>query len=316
MPDTIVIYSPSYTMHALGLDRLHPFDLHKYRRAWADIRRRVADAESHLIAPEAPLSEDDLLAVHSEDYLQSLKKPEVVAAAVEVGPVAYVPRRLLDRALLKPMRSAAAGTVLGARRMLDGQSCINIGGGFHHASQDRAEGFCFYADIPLAVAALRRDERFGASGRVLVIDLDAHMGNGVARCLRDDRESFIFDMFNGDIYPHDPAALERIDAPTALSIGMGGEEYLYELGSRLPPFLDSLAGPEQPAVVIYNAGTDVYVGDALGGLSLSFEDIVARDRMVIEACRQRGLAWLMVTSGGYSADSSKMIAETAVWALG
>ena len=310
-----IIYSPRYTMHAMGLDRVHPFDLQKYRRAWTMIRKRLGDRAAR-IEPSEPATTQDLLGVHDQAYLDSLRHAGAIARAVEVPILASLPWRLLDRALLSPMRWATAGTVLGAGLLLEGREAINIGGGFHHASRDRAEGFCVYADIPLAILAMRRDERFGDRGRVLYIDLDAHMGNGVARCVRDDRGTFIFDMFNGVIYPFDPEARSRLDAPHPLPAGTPGPLYLQILRAELPRFLDSLAATDRPTVAIYNAGTDIYAGDALGGLGVGYDDVVARDRIVIELLRERGVPWLMVTSGGYSAESYRMIAETAMWALG
>lgn len=305
-----IVYSPKYTMHAMGLDRLHPFDLRKYAKAW----RAVAD-QARRITPDHAATTDQLLRIHDGTYLDSLRRPATIASGVEVPLLSRLPARLLDRALLRPMRWATAGTMLGAGLMLEGAEVINIGGGFHHASRDRAEGFCFYADIPLAIDALRQDARFGPTGRALVIDLDAHMGNGVARCLRGDRESFIFDVFNGQIYPYDDVARQRIDAPHPLALGEGGGSYLALLRAELPRFLDSLVVTDRPTVAIYNAGTDVYAEDALGGLMLGYDDIIARDRFVIEQLRSRAVPWLMVTSGGYSADSHRMIADAASWAI-
>jgi histone deacetylase 11 len=273
-------------------------------------------AESLRVAPPRPLNDDDLALVHTRGYLATLRDSKTIAAAVEVAPVAFIPWRLLDRALLRPMRWAAAGTVLGARLALEQGEAINIGGGFHHASSDRAEGFCIYADIPLAIATLRAHESFGARGRILYIDLDAHMGNGVARCLASDRESFLFDMFNADIYPHDPAARDLIDHPVPIPAGTTGPDYLAALRTQLPLFLDAVNTPDRPTLAIYNAGTDVYEHDAIGALALTFEDVTTRDRLTIQTLRDRAIPWLMVTSGGYSSESWRMISDTTVWAFG
>ena len=87
------------------------------------------------------------------------------------------------------------------------------------------------------------------------------------------------------------------------------------LESALPAFLDEVCEAGPPALAFYNAGTDVYEHDLLGGLGLTLEDIRRRDRFTIEAVRSRGIPCVMVTSGGYSADSYRMIADTAEWAL-
>jgi histone deacetylase 11 len=69
---------------------------------------------------------------------------------------------------------------------------INLGGGFHHASRCHGGGFCVYADITLALkqVMMRYSSRIK---RVMIIDLDAHQGNGHERDFADDSEVFIFD---------------------------------------------------------------------------------------------------------------------------
>ena len=66
-----------------------------------------------------------------------------------------MPNFLLQKGLLNPMRYATGGTVLGAElAMINGWS-INLGGGYHHAKSNSGEGYCFFADIPLAIKKLR-----------------------------------------------------------------------------------------------------------------------------------------------------------------
>ena len=75
------------------------------------------------------------------------------------------------------MRYATGGTVLACRLALEHGVAINLGGGYHHAAAGWGGGFCVYADVPLAAKVLH-DE--GRVGKVLVVDLDAHQGNGTA----------------------------------------------------------------------------------------------------------------------------------------
>jgi histone deacetylase 11 len=78
---------------------------------------------------------------------------------------------------------------------------------------------------------------------------------------------------------------------------------------ELPKFLDTGSSPR---LAIYNAGTDVLEGDRLGRLAVSAEGVMKRDRMVISALAERQIPSVVVTSGGYNADSYKLIAEMAV----
>jgi len=124
------------------------------------------------------------------------------------------------------------------------------------------------------------------------------------------RVIFHLDMNAFDIYPrHDFQARERIDCNVPLPFNCGGNEYLATLRRSLPPFLDALARPK-PRLAIYNAGTDVFVGDKLGGLCLSAEDVLDRDLFVIRQLRQRKIPFVMLLSGGYSRQSYQLVANT------
>lgn len=316
---THLVYTPSYTYHGLGLDHLHPFDIRKHRRAFTRLRTSLGPLlRDRWLRPAAPLTRDDLLAVHTPEYLDSLRHSRTIAQIVEVPQLAVLPAVLLDRCLLRPMRWAAAGTLLAARTALT-HDCgvINLSGGYHHASSARGEGFCVYDDIILAVRLLRRSGELPGEqgGRIIYIDLDAHQGNGVARDAMDDRSVFILDMYNASIYPNDPDARRRIDCNLPLRAGARGDTYLATLREDLPTFLDAAHRPGVPPLAIYNAGTDPYEADALGGLNLSFDDILERDRVVLTELHQRRIPWIMLPSGGYSRDSYRMIAATTEWAI-
>jgi histone deacetylase 11 len=316
-PAPRIIYTPRYTIHALGLDRLHPFDVRKHSRAFRLLREQIGAAElsKRWSRPARPAMRDDLLAVHTPGYLDTLRHASTIAGIVEVPQAAYLPAAILDRCLLRPMRWATAGTLLACREALAHGCAINLSGGYHHASADRGEGFCFYDDTAIAIRALRASGELPTPARIIYIDLDAHQGNGVARDLMDDRSAFILDMYNADIYPNDHEARRRIDCNLPLRMGTKGTKYLATLEHELPRFLDAVHDPAIPTLAIYNAGTDPYEHDALGGLRLSYEDILARDRLVLTELTRRTIPWATLPSGGYSPDSYRMIAATAAWAI-
>jgi histone deacetylase 11 len=118
-------------------------------------------------------------------------------------------------------------------------------------------------------------------------------------------------MHNDSIYPmNDRRAVERVDCPIGLAMGTAGGEYLEKLRAQLPPFLDSVSRSRPIALAIYNAGTDVLVGDPLGGLALSGDDVLTRDLFVLRELGQRKIPVVMLTSGGYTEQSHQLIART------
>lgn len=308
-----VVYSRHYNIGFYGLERLHPFDSRKYGRAWKHMRKRLGSAlRSAHIRTDRAASRDELRLVHSESYLNRLRDPAYVAAALEVPAVARLPAWVIDWHVLRPMRWATRGTILAARAALECGLAVNLGGGYHHAKPEHGEGFSIYSDIGIAVAALRADGLLGESERVVYIDLDVHQGNGVCHVFRDDPRVFIFDQFNRDIYPsRDLEALQRIDCSVGLGSGCGDDEHLDAMHSQLPGFLDSVCR-SPTGLAIYTAGTDVVEGDPLGNMALSAGAIRVRDCFVISQLRKRGIPAVMVTGGGYTAQSYQLVAESVI----
>jgi histone deacetylase 11 len=313
-----VVYHPRYNLGFPGAQRLHPFDLRKYARAWQVLRKSLGDRlrDMHLKV-DAPVTDADLALVHTDEYLRSLRQSGVVARAIEVPAMRRAPWWLLDRFVLRPMRWATAGTIAAGRAALDSGLAFNLGGGFHHAKPNAGEGFSIYNDIAVMIRVLQHEEKLAASDRIAYIDLDAHLGNGVAWCFREDPRLFHFDMHNSQIYPsYDSVARQRVDCPLPLAPLCTGSEYLRLLQQRLPPFLDSVTRSAEVGLAIYNAGTDVLDNDPLGGLRLSLDDCLERDRFVLEALRQRSLPTAMFTSGGYTSISYRAIARFVLAAVG
>lgn len=84
---------------------------------------------------------------------------------------------------------------------------INLSGGYHHACCNSGGGFCIYPDITLMVHYLRKWQKVY---RIMIIDLDAHQGNGHERDMMDDQNVHIVDAYNPHIYPHDVFAMRGI----------------------------------------------------------------------------------------------------------
>ncbi len=220
-------------------------------------------------------------------------------------------RFFLENRLLGAMRLATSGTVLAARTALQCGLAVNLGGGYHHASRDKGEGFCCYADIHVALQCLRREGVLEVGrDRIMIIDLDAHQGNGHERLSVGDGDIYIFDMYNRAIYPQDYLARKRIDYDLPLPSGVDETIYLQQLKKHLPL---ALAAANQPRLAFYIAGTDIYEHDQLGGLCVSSEGIQSRDRFVLNTLTAAGVPTVMVTGGGYSRESYGHIANTLVY---
>jgi histone deacetylase 11 len=312
-----VVYSWHYNISFFGVEKLHPFDSRKYGRARRRLRQLMGRSLRHMmVRPRRPVRFRELLSVHTGAYLARLHDPSYVAGALEIPQLKRLPRWVIDWRILRPMRWATMGTIVAAREALQHGFAVNLGGGYHHAKPNAGEGFCLYNDIALAIHAARAEGPLATPARVAYIDLDAHQGNGVCHAFLHDHRVFIFDMYNAETYPcYDHAALERIDCKVPLSPRCTEREYLGELEGRLPGFLNSITGSERVGLAIYNAGTDIYAGDPLGGLAVTAQGISRRDQFVVDQLRQRGIPTVMVLSGGYTQESYRLVANSVVHLL-
>jgi len=287
-----VVYSPGYEIRLGGLERLHAFDIHKYSRIYGALVKAGSLDRKKVLAP-VPVTDEQVLLVHSPEFLASLKDKRAVARYLEAGVLRLLPESLLERKVINPFRRATGGTVLAARQALRCGIAINIGGGYHHAKPHAGEGFCLFADMPIAIRVLQREKSIK---RALVIDLDVHQGNGTAVCDNGDDSVYTFSMHQGNIYP---IPKEASDRDVELAPGTGDREYLALLGDELPALFD-LASPD---IVFLQAGCDTLKGDPLASLAMTEEGIVTRDSMVIDACVKRNIPVVMTLGGGYSRDA-------------
>ncbi|WLQ14763.1 histone deacetylase [Hahella aquimaris] len=309
--NSLLAYSPHYDFHLPGIAALHPFDVKKYSRAWGVLLQRFGDElAKYRLQIDAPISLETLGLAHSHEYLASLCHSAAISRVVETSLVKWLPASLLQKGLLTPAKYAVAGTLAAARTAIDDQAIVfNLGGGFHHAFRDHGEGFCFFSDAALAIQLLRAEKRMGSADEVLMIDLDAHRGNGFESYIASDPIVHNFDMYNFQTYPRlHPGDPDEFPFMVPLHAGTDTEIYLYILREELPRLFNHV---KQPKLAFYNAGTDILKGDKLGGLSVDYNGVKARDHFVLDMLINHKIPTVIMTSGGYSKDSYRLIADLA-----
>jgi len=287
-----IIYAPTYNFTAFGLERLHPFDGRKYQRIHDALVARGLRRPKDFVRPR-PAGRKALLRLHTPDYLRTLRRRSVLARILEIPVVQRLPAWVTNWRILRPMRYATGGTILACRLALEHGVAINLGGGYHHAAADSGGGFCVYADVPLAVNVLHLE---GKTGNVLVVDLDAHQGNGTAATFRVWPWAKIMDLYEKDIFP---IPKEQEDYPLPVGPNVTGREYLPLVEDTLSKALDDV----RPDLVVYNAGSDPFIDDPLAYFRLTRNELAERDLLVVTRVRERSIPIAMVLSGGYSVDS-------------
>jgi len=223
--------------------------------------------------------------VHGRAYLEAFAQGRLEASALRrIGLPATTP--LVRRTWL-----AVGGTVLTARLALERGIACHLAGGTHHAFPDEGSGFCIVNDVAVAARVLLEE---GRVRQVLVVDLDVHQGDGTAWIFAEEPRVFTFSAHCASNFP---ARKQRSDLDLPLADGLEDGAYLTLIGETLPPLLERV----RPDLVLYNAGVDPHREDRLGRLCLSDGGLLARDRLVLQACRSRGIPVATVLGGGYDA---------------
>lgn len=289
-----IVYHPRYDLH-LGA---HVFPSQKFRMVQELLLRDHIASPEDFVEPD-PASDDDLLRVHTPEWITKLRQGTLTASEIMKLEVPYSPE------LAEAFWLAAGGSILaGQLAFRDGFAC-NLSGGFHHAFADHGEGFCAIHDVAVAIRRLQSD---GAIKKAVVVDTDVHHGNGTAHIFRDDPSVFTLSIHQQNNYPaHKPPS--DLDLP--LDDGVEDEEYLEILLPAVARILDDFC----PQMLFYVGGADPYVEDQLGGLRLSKAGLKARDKGVFYAARSRNIPVATTLAGGYArsvADTVRIHVNTVV----
>ena len=280
-----------YSDHfVLPLPEGHKFPMAKYSR----LRERIlADG---LIAPEdlqeAPLASiDDLQLVHDPNYVDAVVNGTVAREIQRRVGFPWSPH------MVERSRRSVGATIAAANAALDDGVAANLAGGTHHAFADRGEGYCVFNDVAVGVRVLQRDRQ---AGRIAIVDLDVHQGNGTASIFSGDPSVFTFSMHGDKNFPF-KKEVSDLDVP--LADGTADDEYVSLLRTHLADVLNR----HRPDFVFYLAGADPFEGDRLGRLKMTIDGLRRRDEIVLEACTKARLPIAISMSGGYANDVDAIV---------
>jgi acetoin utilization deacetylase AcuC-like enzyme len=274
-----LIYHERYDLN-LGL---HVFPSQKYRIIHDQLLSEGWAAPEDFLAPQ-PASDEDILRVHSQDYVRKLKAG-ALSRTEELRLEVPYSKELVDGFWL-----AAGGSILAGQRALADGWAANIGGGFHHACPDHGEGFCAIHDVAVAIRRLQFDR---VIEQALVVDTDVHQGNGTAEIFGGDATVYTLSLHQEHNYPY-PKALSTMDVN--LPDGMDDDDYLAVLEKSLHRAFQDFS----PQILFYVAGADPYREDQLGGLKLTIEGLARRDALVCDYARRHRVPLAISEAGGYA----------------
>lgn len=308
-----LVYSDDYYL-PIGS---HVFPAEKYKRIQQRLLASGVADPSDFVTPR-PASDQDVLLVHTPQYVEKLKTGTLSAREELELEVPY------SAELVRAFWLAAGGSILAADHALNDGVAISIGGGFHHAFPDHGEGFCLIHDVAIAIRRMQRDDKIRTA---MTVDCDVHQGNGTAAIFAGAHTT-------SEPLPSVPSSAlpQSAAAPmvpkTRLQSGLAGDVFTISLHqennypARKPPSSIDVDLPDeigddyylawldnalssglrkfQPELLCYLAGADPYREDQLGGLSLTIEGLKKRDELVFRVAKARGIPVMVTFAGGYA----------------
>src|SRR5262249_41583041 len=182
-----VIYHPRYDLN-LGP---HVFPSQKFRLIY-ELLLRDNIAAPRDVAEPAAAADEDLLRVHTPEWVGKLKNGTLAASEIMKLEVPYSPE------LAEAVWLAAGGSILAGQLALgDGFAC-NLSGGFHHAHANHGEGFCAIHDVAVAIRRLQAD---GSIKKTILVDTHVPPRNRTAHNFFDDSSLFSPSLPQGNNYP-------------------------------------------------------------------------------------------------------------------
>ncbi|MCX8092175.1 MAG: histone deacetylase [Verrucomicrobiae bacterium] len=236
-------------------------------------------------AKPGPVEEASLLRAHSSEHLARLRMPEDFDADTPYYPHIADLARLSVGAALEAMRCARAGETVFSLMRPPG----------HHATRDRAMGFCYLNSIAIAVL----EARAHGVKRVAVFDFDVHHGNGTEAILLNQPGTAFFSVHQYPCYPGTGTANR---GENCFNFPVLPETPRDEYRSVLRRALEGVKRFE-PDLLGISAGFDAYAGDPIAQETLEVEDFHWLGAQV----RKLGLPTFNVLEGGYSNELPELI---------
>lgn len=276
---TTLVYSSEYYCD-IGQ---HVFPTEKYQLIYEMLEKNEKLEEIKHLWPR-PLTGEELALVHTKQYLDD-------ALNARLTPATFSSELPVKKDVIDAFLLSSGGTLVAAEGAVKEKTGINLGGGYHHAFADHAEGFCYFNDVAIAARSLMTNEK---ASRIAIVDCDLHQGNGTAHIFRDEPDVFTFSIHQERNYP----VKQKSDLDIGLDDGVGDDEYLEKLQEAIE-IIDKKFGPD---FVFYLAGADPYHEDQLGALQLTHEGFGQRDDLVIGTFCGNDIPVCVVLAGGYSRD--------------
>ncbi len=291
----------------------HPFRGDRYEIFPRFLQENLPEDDNYKILKAGPAVEKDLLLICHKDYIDFTRDYFKAAnlGLSQPGGLSFSRYHSVDNIPRgRPGKlEEAARFIIGQARMAvdlvqagEYQKAVCIGGNMHHAKPNYGEGFCLYNDNAFAAKYLM--EKYGLE-RILILDTDAHQGNGTCEYFYSEPRVLFVDLHQdpSTLYPGTGFANEigegagkgyTINVPMPVYAGYDSYQLVFE--EIVQPVTEEF----KPQIIIRNGGSDPHFADGLTNLGLpvrGFRMIGERVRKMAEICQGREIS---IIGSGYN----------------
>lgn len=305
----------------------HPFRGSRAEVFIAFLKQHIAQNGNYRILKAEAATEDDLLLICHKDYIDFTReyfKAANLGLSYPDSGLFYEYHSMDNKPIGKPGKlEEAARLVIGQARtacdlVQDGafKKVISIGGGLHHAKPSYGEGFCLYNDVAFCGRYFLKKYKLD---RILILDTDAHAGNGTAEYFYEEPKVLFIDLHQDPrtLYPGTGFAYQigsgegkgfTVNIP--MPVGAGDDSYKLVFESIVEPLVREF----KPQIMVRNGGSDPHFDDQLTALGLTvngFRMIGEKTREIAKVCDDKVIdliasgynekvlpsAWLALISG-------------------
>jgi acetoin utilization protein AcuC len=297
-----VVYSEKYLDYSFGLG--HPWQAKRALRFLELLEQKGFDHEI-VEAPRA--TDDEILLVHSKEYLKRLKQMVAAGGGYLSADTPVTPENL------EAAYYYVGGTIQASYLAMQGEKVVNLAGGLHHAGTNDSSGFCIFNDHAIAIRKLQntycenskfeirnskqhsnsnslnskyevkqlgksQTSNLGSFGvrKAAVLDLDVHAGNGTQEIFYEDPTVLTVSIHQDPSYIYPGTGFEwqkgrgkgeGYNINYILTAGSTYKDYLPRLESAISDVVEY-----EPDIVFVVFGVDTYKKDPLAAIKLELKD--------------------------------------------
>jgi len=286
---TALVYNPEIKNYSFGEG--HPFTGERFEIFLKFLKEKLPNFNDYFVEVKPrPATEEDLRLFHQKEYIEAIKRASEGEILPNIFQYATVDNLdpstgYLPKGIEKATRVLVGTTLTAAKLVFEGspphqkfggggkfKKAISIGGGLHHAKKSFGEGFCIYNDVVICAKKLLN---LGLK-RILILDTDAHAGNGTKEAFYENGRVLFIDIHQDPktLYPG-TGFIEEIGKGKGegfivnIPLPPGASDFAYQY--CFDQIIFPLAKEFKPEIIIRNGGSDPHFQDQLTNLGLTLE---------------------------------------------